>query len=81
MLPVYPLAAKLRNVKGRVVLAIVVNADGTVDRIAVQSASPVGVFEQAAINAVKKWRFKPGTRRGKPVATRVIQPLEFSLEK
>lgn len=81
VLPIYPLAAKLKNVQGRVVLAFVVNVDGTVDRIVVKSASPVGVFEQAAINAVKKWRFKPGTRRGKPVATRVIQPLEFSLER
>ena len=37
-------------------------------------------FEQAAIDAVKKWKFKPGLKDGKPVNTKVQITLTFSLK-
>lgn len=79
--PVYPLAAKHKGVEGQVVIKFVVQADGSVTDVKVVSARPADLFEQSAINAVRKWRFKPGTRHNQPVATRVEVPLEFKLER
>lgn len=79
--PIYPLAAKYRGMAGKVVIKFIVQIDGSVNSIQVESATPANLFEQAAINAVKKWRFKPGRRNNRPVATRIELPLEFKLER
>ena len=67
--PVCPPTAKWLNLKGHVTLAIVVKVDGTVaDRPRAVAARPAGRgFEEAAIDAVRKWRFNPAIRGGKPV--------------
>jgi TonB family protein len=60
---------------GIVVLAIVVNADGTV-----RSAVPVDgnePFSSAASRAAMTWRYEPATRGGKPVASRVRVEIDF----
>ncbi|MCD4812455.1 energy transducer TonB [bacterium] len=79
--PVYPLAARNKGIEGKVVIKFIVHADGSVSSIKIQSAAPANLFEQSAINAVKKWRFKPGRRNNNPVATSVELPLEFKLER
>jgi len=79
--PVYPLAARHKGIEGRVVIKFIVHVDGSVSGIKIQSAAPTGLFEQSAINALKKWRFKPGRRNNNPVATSVELPLEFKLER
>jgi protein TonB len=78
--PVYPPAARLRRQEGHVVMEFVVNEDGTTADITVLSAEPRGVFERAAAAAVKAWRFRPGRREGRAVATRVRQRVSFRLE-
>lgn len=77
--PVYPPTAKWLGVKGHVTLAIVVRADGTVGaRPRVISARPPGRgFEEAAIEAVRAWRYKPATRGGRPIASNLNVDLEF----
>lgn len=77
--PIYPAKARLKKISGRVVLAVVVQADGSVGNVSVKSAKPVGVFESAAIQAISKWRFVPGKRHGKKVGTRVYIPLDFEI--
>lgn len=79
--PIYPISAKLAGVEGTVLLHFTVQIDGTVDSVEVISARPEHVFDEAAKSAVSKWRFKPGIKNGKPVATRVSIPLRFELEK
>ena len=81
MQPLYPMMAKSKGIEGVVVLLITVQADGTVDSVEVSSATPEYIFNEAAKNAVKRWRFKPGIKNGDPVATRVSAPLRFQLEK
>ena len=78
--PLYPITAKAKGIEGKVELIFVVRADGSVDNINVISSSPGDTFVKAAINAVKQWRFKPGTKGGRVVATRVLSPLKFKLE-
>ena len=81
IVPLYPLKAKMKNIEGKVVLTFVVKADGFVDQIKVISAEPEYLFVPAAISALRKWKFQPGTRNGKPVATRVVRPIVVSLRK
>lgn len=57
--PIYPPVARAARLEGKVVLDAVILADGSVsDVTVVESANPM--FDQAAIVALKQWRFTPG---------------------
>jgi protein TonB len=59
-------------------LSLVVNSAGLPDDIKVlRTLSPE--FDEAALDAVKKWRFSPGTRDGKPVAMQIKVEVNFHL--
>ncbi|MGV8075606.1 MAG: energy transducer TonB [Syntrophobacteraceae bacterium] len=75
--PEFPLLARQMGTGGRVVVKFLVKADGNVSRISVVEADPGGIFEQSALNAVCRWRFKPGRFRGDAVATWVVLPIQF----
>jgi protein TonB len=77
--PVYPRAAELRGIEGWVEVEFTVAEGGEVKDIAVRSANPPGVFEQAAISALSKWRYKPVLRDAKPVAQRARVRIRFTL--
>ena len=79
--PSYPPKAKLRRIEGEVHLEFVVGEDGAVRSPMVVQSDPPGLFDQAALRAVERWRFQPGIKRGSPVPVRVRQRLQFSLEK
>ncbi len=78
--PVYPMAARRRGLDGRVVLRIFVDAGGGVREVRVQSAEPVGVFEDRAVEAVRRWRFTPAMAHGAPVGMWMTLPVRFSLD-
>ncbi len=69
------------GISGRVVLRFLVKTDGKVAKARVIEAEPRGVFEQSAMEAIDKWRFKPGRYRGNAVATWVELPIRFRLSK
>lgn len=76
--PVYPPNLRLMGVRGRVVISLSVRDDGTVGDARVVNAEPAGRgFEEAARDAVKRWRYKPATRDGAPVAADVQVSIEF----
>ena len=77
--PVYPNKARRLGISGKVVIKFVVEADGRVSKPRILNANPEGLFEQSALEAILRWRFKPGFLRGKPVATWVILPFQFQL--
>ena len=58
--PIYPRRALEAEREGVVRLRITIQPDGTVSDAVVSSAQPPGWFEDAAIDAVKKWRFHSG---------------------
>jgi protein TonB len=76
--PVYPEAARKRGVEGWVELAFTVTTNGTVEDIEVRNASPAMVFEDAAIRALRGWRFKPVERNGERIAQRAMVRLKFA---
>lgn len=57
--PRYPLTAMRRKLEGQVTLEFTVQADGSVSGARVISADPPGVFDEAALVAVSRWRFEP----------------------
>jgi len=56
-----------------------VDRNGLFTNPRVVGANPAGVFEQAAIDAVRKWRFKPARRQGISIEQRVKQKVVFHL--
>ena len=79
--PQYPHHALRRRIEGYVVLEFTVTQTGTVADPMVVESRPEGVFERAALRAIRRWRFKPRLKDGRPVAVRVRQKLEFRFRK
>jgi protein TonB len=76
--PVYPQMAKIARVQGAVVLAAVIGKDGTIQNLHVLStASPL--LNQAAIDAVKEWRYRPYILNGEPVEVDTQITVNFTL--
>ncbi len=78
--PIYPPQARMRKIEGNVVVEFVVAADGAPRQIEVVSSRPGDVFTEAAIRAIRRWRFTPGKKGGRAVATRVRQKVNFQLD-
>ncbi len=78
--PVYPAAAKRRNIEGWIKVKFLVDEQGQVDRVSVLEAEPEGIFDQAVLRCVSAWRFKPGTKGGVAVKALVEQTITFKLE-
>lgn len=78
--PAYPPRARMRRIEGEVVLEFIVDPEGAVRKVQVISSRPDDTFDQAAVRAVQRWKFVPGTKDGQPVPTRVRQKVSFSLQ-
>jgi len=78
--PNYPRMARQRHWEGRVVLRVFVTADGHCGDLSVQRSSGHEALDEAAMDAVKQWRFVPGKHGDSAVASWVNVPIEFSLE-
>ena len=79
--PQYPYRAQRRGLEGWVRVSLLITEQGTVQDVVVVAAEPEGIFDQAAIQAVSKWKFKPRIQDGKAVAVRVEQVVKFNLSK
>lgn len=78
--PEYPLRARANGTTGWVDLAFDVQTDGTVTDITVLDSSPRNTFENAAVAAVRKWRYRPVVRDGHPVERRAQLRILFTLK-
>jgi protein TonB len=58
-LPEYPAGAKAANVEGWVELVYTVDVQGRTSNVRVLSAEPAGTFDDAAVDAVRRWRYEP----------------------
>jgi TonB family protein len=76
--PDYTEEARRRNIRGDVLLEIVVKRDGTVTNVHVLRGLGYGLDERA-VDAVKQWSFNPATRKGVPVDVLVEVAMEFRL--
>jgi len=75
---VYPEIAKRAGVQGRVFVKAFVNENGDVAKVELIKGIGAGC-DEAAMDAVKQTKFKPGKQRGKPVKVQVAIPILFKL--
>ncbi len=76
--PSYPERALLRGIEGSVRLSYYVDEDGRVRDVRVEQSSPPSVFDSAAMAALRKWRFVPGSFE--PGSRRYSRHFMFALE-
>ncbi|MDP6412347.1 MAG: energy transducer TonB [Arenicellales bacterium] len=78
--PHYPLLARNKGIEGRVVVNVLVSAQGTVKTISVGQSSGSRLLDKAALQTVKKWRFHPVLHNGKAVPSSETIPVVFKLK-
>jgi protein TonB len=76
--PQYPFEMRRAGITGEVLVEFIVDSNGDV-RNAFAVRSTQREFETAAVQAVSKWKFRPGKKGGRSVNTRMQQPISFSL--
>jgi TonB family protein len=76
--PEYPEAARRAGVEGTVILDATISETGEVTRVAVERGLPLGVSE-AAVAAVRHWKYKPARGRAGPVPSHKAIRIVFSL--
>jgi protein TonB len=76
--PVYPSVARMAHVAGMVILEAVIDARGNVASVQVLRSSPL--LDQAAIDAVRQWRYTPALLNGQPVPVVVTITVRFQLQ-
>ena len=75
--PEYPRLARLRRIEGIVILEVTVNRDGNVSNVSLLR-SPEGL-EDAAINAVRQWRYEPTIVNERPVSVIFSETVRFQM--
>ncbi len=81
VMPEHPPRARLRGIEGWVLVEFTITAAGTVRDARVLEADPPRVFDRAALRAIRRWKYNPMVRDGKPMERPgVTVRLEFALE-
>jgi protein TonB len=75
--PQYPAIAKAARIQGTVVLQATISKEGTITNLTVVSGPPM--LQQAALDAVRSWRYKPYLLNGEPVEVGTQVNVVFSL--
>ena len=78
--PVYPAASRRLGEQGRVLLSVYILPDGSVSEIKLKQSSGHPRLDQAALDAVKRWRYVPAKRGGEPIPYWYVQPIAFALD-
>jgi protein TonB len=83
VMPEYSAYARKIGLQGTVTLDVEVLEDGHVGAVQVKKSldSTPGGLDESAMNAVRKWKFKPAMSGGKPIACWAFIPVEFSLSR
>ena len=78
--PQYPFEMRRTGTTGEVVVEFIVDVHGQVQNAYALRSSRTE-FESAAVQAVSKWRFRPGRKDGRAVPTRMQVPILFTLNE
>ena len=65
------------DVKGYVLLLVLLDATGAVNDVSVVEAAPPGLYDENAVRALRLARFSPAFRDGRPVTSRLTVHLEY----
>jgi protein TonB len=75
VLPIYPAMAKTAGIQGSVVIQTSVEKDGSIKDSKVVSGPPM--LRQAALDALRQWKYQPGTLNGEPVPVEITVTIQF----
>ncbi len=78
--PRYPRRAIRSKIEGVVTVEFTITSEGSVIDATVVQAVPPSVFDRAALQAIRRWKFRPKVIEGKPVQRRAMQNIQFSLK-
>lgn len=78
--PRYPHESRRRREQGTVVLTVLLSVDGTVADVSVSQSSGFERLDNAALAAVRRWRWSPTQRNGTPVMVRGLVEIPFVLQ-
>ncbi len=78
--PAYPAISKRMGEQGKVVLRVLIGADGLPQKVELQQSSGYDRLDRQAQEAVLRWRFVPGKRNGVPETMWNLVPINFVLE-
>ena len=79
--PSYPPIARRRGEQGKVLLYVLVKADGSAGQVELRNSSGSSTLDQSALEAVKHWRFIPARLGADNIDSSVLVPLVFRLER
>ena len=74
--PAYPAVARKARISGIVIVEMIIERDGHVSDVRVLKPLPVGL-DQAAVDAARTWKYKPGMINGRPVRTLWMATVRF----
>lgn len=78
--PAYPMLSRRQGETGKVLLLVQVSAHGSAAQVEIKQGSGFPRLDQAALNAVRQWRFVPARRGDTAVAASVVVPITFRLD-
>ncbi|HIQ38210.1 MAG TPA: energy transducer TonB [Desulfocapsa sulfexigens] len=79
--PGYPYRARRMNVTGFVEIRFLVNKKGRVEGLEIIHDKPAGTFAKSVREAVMRWRFNPGIKNNRSVATWMTTTINFELNR
>ncbi|MCP3962999.1 MAG: energy transducer TonB [bacterium] len=77
--PQYTEIARKARIQGVVIVQAIIDREGNVTNVKVLRGQPMGLSEEA-VKAIKQWKFKPATLRGKPVDVYFNLTVNFKLQ-
>ncbi len=77
--PQYSEIARKARIQGVVILQTIISKEGQIEDVKVLKGLPMGLSE-AAVDAVRQWKYKPATLNGKPVAVYFNLTVNFQLQ-
>jgi len=78
--PAYPRAARRYGDQGRVLLKVLVSAQGTASSVELEASSGHARLDEAAQETVRRWRFVPARRGAQTIDDWVLVPVVFRLD-
>lgn len=78
--PRYPLESRRKREQGTVLLMLTLALDGSVESVAISRSSGFARLDDAALDAVRRWRWNPVIQDGEPVRVRGVVEIPFLLK-
>lgn len=76
----YPFEMRRQGISGHVIIDFIVDEEGNVQDPLVKFSTN-SFFNNSALIAVKKWKYRPGVKNSRLVATRVLERIDFTLNQ